>query len=559
MDPSTVPVPAGSKSAGSRTVGSRLGRAALVAIPAAFLGYFFVYPLVSITIRGLTVDGSIDLGIVGRVLGDPTLQRIAWFTLWQATVSTLLTVIIAMPAAWVFARFDFRGKRVLKAITLIPFVLPTLVVATAFLALIGPRGVSGVDLTGTVWIILIAHVFYNYAIVVRGVGAYWERIDPDIERAARTLGASPLTVFRTVTLPLLRPAIASTSALIFLFSFTSFGVVLLLGDLTYTTIEVEIWRQATAFLRLDIASTLAVLQLIGVGVVLILYGRYQRRTAVVFHHDVVRPPKPETRRDKILVSGIVASMVAIVGIPIAVLVWKSFVEPTGGLGFGNYSSLASLPAQSAAFVDPIEAIANSLRFATIAGLIALFIGVLASAALTYSSRRVSSLFDIFVMLPLGTSAVTIGFGFLVALDWPVDLRASLILIPIAHALVAIPFVVRTTTPTLGSIQRQLRDAAATLGASPWRAWWSVEFKLVGRAILVGGAFAFAISMGEFGATAFIARPGAPTMPIAIFKLLGRPGGSPFGAALAMSVILMVVTAAAILIIDSIRPEQQGDL
>lgn len=543
----------------SGSVRSTLGKTFLVAVPALFLGYFFLYPLISITVRGFTVDGSIHLGVVGDVVADPVLRNIAWFTLWQAIVSTLLTVVIAMPAAWVFARFEFTGKRVLKAVTLIPFVLPTLVVATAFLALIGPHGVTGIDMTGTVWIILIAHVFYNYAIVVRGVGAYWERIDPAIEQAALTLGASPAKVFRTITLPLLRPAIASTSALVFLFSFTSFGVVLLLGDLTRTTIEVEIWRQATAFLRLDIASTLAVLQLIGVGTVLVLYGHYQRRTAITFRHDVARPPRPTTRRDKVLVGGIVTSMITIIGVPIIVLVWQSLVEPSGRLGLGNYVSLADLPAQSAAFADPVEAILNSLRFATLAALIALIIGVVASAALTYSGRRVAGFFDVFVMLPLGTSAVTIGFGFLIALDRPIDLRASLILIPIAHALVAIPFVVRTTTPTLGSIQHQLREAAATLGASPWRAWWSVEFRLVGRAILVGGAFAFAISMGEFGATAFIARPNAPTMPIAIFKLLGRPGGAPFGAALSMSVILMLITAAAILVIDSIRPEQHGEL
>jgi thiamine transport system permease protein len=155
--------------------------------------------------------------------------------------------------------------------------------------------------------------------------------------------------------------------------------------------------------------------------------------------------------------------------------------------------------------------------------------------------------------------VTIGFGFLIALDWPVDLRASLILIPIAHALVAIPFVVRTTSPTLGSVQQSLRDAAATLGAKPWVAWWTVDFPLILRAILVGAAFAFAISMGEFGATAFIARPSAPTIPIAIFKLLGRPGGSPFGAAIALSVVLMVITAGAILVIDAVRSDQRGEL
>jgi thiamine transport system permease protein len=542
-----------------RSLRARLGRVALVAIPSLFLAYFFVYPLVSITLRGLTVDGSFGFGVVSEVLADPTFRSIAWFTLWQAVLSTVLTVLVALPAAWAFARFTFPGKRFLRAVTLVPFVLPTLVVGTAFLALVGPQGALGIDMTGTVWIILIAHVFFNYAVVVRGVGAYWERIDPSIESAARTLGAAPLKVFRTITLPLLRPALASTSALVFLFSFTSFGVVLLLGDLSRTTIEVEIWRQATAFLRLDIAATLAILQIIGVGFILIMYGRFQRRTAVTFRHETTEPRTPITTRERMLVGMAVMSMVVIVGIPLVFLVGRSFVEPDGAIGMGNYSAITALSDQSAAFVNPLTAIANSLKFATLAALIALVIGVLASAAIAYTSKRISTSFDVFVMLPLGTSAVTIGFGFLIALDWPIDLRASLILIPIAHALVAIPFVVRTTTPTLGSVQQSLRDAAATLGARPWVSWWTVDFPLILRAILVGAAFAFAISMGEFGATAFIARPAAPTIPIAIFKLLGRPGGSPFGAAIALSVILMIITAGAILVIDAVRTEQRGEL
>jgi thiamine transport system permease protein len=538
---------------------STIAKVALIGVPTAFLGYFYLYPLVSITIRGLTVDGSIDLGVFGDVVGDPTLQGVALFTLYQALLSTILTVLVALPAAWVFARFDFPGRRLLRAATLVPFVLPTLVVGSAFLALVGPRGTTGVDLTGTLWIILIAHMFYNYAIVVRGVGAYWERIDPSVEDSARVLGASPFTVFRTVTLPLLVPAIASTSALVFLFSFTSFGVVLLLGDLAHTTIEVEIWRQATAFLRLDIASTLAVLQIIGIGVILVVYGRFQRRTAVRFRHRASEPPRPSGRSQWTAVAAIITSMMLILGLPIITLVWKSFVGPSGGIGLFNYRALVSLPGTSAAFIDPLEAIGNSLRFAAMATVIAMIIGGLASAALAYTSKRVSSTFDVFVMLPLGTSAVTIGFGFLIALDWPVDLRASLILIPIAHALVAIPFVVRSVSPSLGSVQQSLREAAATLGANGWITWWTVDFRLVGRTMLVGAAFAFAISMGEFGATSFIARPSAPTIPIAIFRLLGRPGAAPFGAALALSVILMAITAAAILVIDAIRTDQRGEI
>jgi thiamine transport system permease protein len=548
-----------SRSLIARNPFGRWGTTVMVAVPALFLGYFFLYPVIVITARGLTPDGIFNRRILSDVLLDPTLRGVAAFTLWQAVLSTLLTLLAGLPAAWVFARFDFPGKSLLRAATLIPFVLPTLVVGTAFLALIGPKGVTGVDLTGTLWIILIAHVFYNYAIVVRGVGAYWDRIDPALEEAARTLGASRLHTFRTVTLPLLKPALASTSALVFLFSFTSFGVVLLLGDINHSTIEVEIWRQTTAYLRLDIASTLAILQLIGVGVILMMYGRYQRRTALQFSHRTVRPARPASLSDRIAVGVVLAISAAFLGLPMAVLVGRSFVNPGGGIGLENYTNLFSLPGRSAAFVEPVEAIVNSLSFAIIAVLIAVSIGVLASAALSYSRRRVARSFDLFVMLPLGTSAVTIGFGFLVALRWPIDIRTSLILIPIAHALVAIPFVVRTTSPSMGSVQHHLREAAATLGATPSVAWWTIDLRLVSRSILVAGAFAFAISMGEFGATAFITRPNTPTMPVAIFRLLGRPGAAPFGAALAMSVLLMLITGIAVFAIDSLRTSHAGEL
>ncbi len=527
----------------------RLALAGIIAVPLVFLAYFFVYPTVSITLRGLTADGSLSFSVFGDVLSDPILRKVARFTLVQALLSTLITVALALPSAWVFARFTFPGKRLLGAASLVPFVLPTLVVGSAFLTLVGPRGVLGIDLTGTLWLILIAHVFYNYAIVVRGVGAYWERIDPKLEAAARTLGASPLAAFRTVTLPLLRPAIASTSALVFLFSFTSFGVVLLLGDLNSTTIEVEIWRQTTAFLRLDIASTLAVLQLVGIGVILAAYGWFQRRTTIQFEHAVAIARQPRGR-ERWLVFTIVASMVAILGTPLTVLVGRSLFGPNGSFGFENYANLFTLPANSAAFVRPALAIRNSLLIAVVASGIAIAVGILASVGLTYARQRTARVFDVFVMLPLGTSAVTIGFGFLVALDWPIDIRTSLILIPIAHALVAVPFVVRTATPALASVQHGLREAAATLGASPWRTWWTIDLRLVGSAILVAAAFAFAISMGEFGATAFIARPNAPTIPIAIFKLLGRPGSTPFGAAIALSSILMAITGLTMMVIDA---------
>ena len=532
--------------------------ALLIAIPVVFIGYFFLYPLVAIILRGLAPDGRLTAQPFVDVFSDPGLRGVAWFTLWQAVVSTLATLLVGLPGAYVLARFEFPGRRIVRALILVPFVLPTLVVGTAFLALLGPSGVLGIDLRGSIWAILIAHVFFNYAIVVRGVGAFWEQIDPGIEDAARVLGASRWTTFRTITLPLLQPAIFSSAALVFLFSFTSFGVILVLGDLGHTTLEVEIWRQATAFLRLDIAAALAVLQLIGVGAILLVYARYQERRALQMS---LLPPaetarRPSTPAERALVAGNLIFMALFLGAPLTVLVVRSFRTPSG-FGFRNYVELATNPTGTAAFVPPIEAVGNSLLFAIAAVAIAGLIGLSAAVVISYIGGRTGRTFDTALMLPLGTSAVTIGFGFLIALDRPIDLRASLVLISIAHALVAIPFVVRTTVPVMRSVQHQLREAAAVLGASPSRAWREVDLPLIARALLVGAAFAFAVSVGEFGATAFIARPATPTLPIAIFRLLGRPGT--LGHAMALSVLLMALTAAAVMVIESVRGRSTGEM
>jgi thiamine transport system permease protein len=205
---------------------------------------------------------------------------------------------------------------------------------------------------------------------------------------------------------------------------------------------------------------------------------------------------------------------------------------------------------------PISAVGNSLVFAVIAMVLATVIGVMAATVITGGTGPMSRGFDLTLMLPLGTSAVTIGFGFIVALDAPIDLRASFWLIPIAHTLVAVPFVVRSTVPTLRSIPRDTRDAAAMLGASPLRVWREIDLPIVSRAALIGAGFAFVISLGEFGATSFIARPNTATIPVMIFRLLSRPGSTSFGMAMALAVVLAVTTTAVVMAIDR---AQFGDL
>lgn len=540
---------------------SRLTTAAVIAVPVAFLAIFFAWPVGHIVVRGLRPDGRWDLSVVSDVLSSPSTRKVLWFTAWQAAASTALTMALALPGAYVVARFRFRGKALLRAAITVPFVLPTIVVASAFLGLIGPRGAfAGVaDLDGSIWAILLAHAFFNYAVVVRTVGGLWSHLDPTLEDAARSLGATRWQALREVTWPLLRPAVTSAATIVFLFCFTSFGVVLLLGGQQHPTLEVAIKRATLDRLDLSTASVLALVQLAAVVALLAAFtaagARRATRQRLLAVADVARPAR--TRGERAFLVGNLALMAALLGTPIAVLVERSF-HPASGYGLEFYRALIDAPERASRFVPPLDAVRNSVEFAIVATLIALAVGGLAAFAIGRRGERRSA-FDLLLMLPLGTSAVTVGFGFLITLDRPpLDLRASWIIVPIAHALVAIPFVVRILVPVVRSIDDRLHEAAAVLGASPARAWREIDVPIVRRAALVAAGFAFAISLGEFGATLFLARPERPTMPIAIFRYLSLAGSANFGAAMAMSTILMAVTATAIVLIERFRTPGLGE-
>ena len=555
---STLPVTESATSASSRR--NLRWRALAAAPPLLFLAVFFVWPVVAILLRGLRPDGVWDFSAFGEVVADPTIRRVLWFTIWESIASTILCVLVALPGAALFARYRFRGKRLLWSALLVPFVLPTVVVAVSLLGVIGSGGLAGVNLSGTVWAILIAHVFFNYAVVVRTVGSTWSTIDPRLEESARALGARPWRVFAEVTWPLIRSSVAAAASIVFLFSFTSFGIVLILGGSSHRTLEVEIYDQTAKFLHLDIAAVLALLQLLVVVMILVWFGRSQRRRAVLFdQRSATETEKPaETARQRWFIGSNLLFMALLFGTPLVVLVVRSFSTPEGW-GFGFYRALSNSRGGSTSFVPPVDAIGNSLMFASIATAIALVLGLSAAWAIVgdgsaRSDSRFSRWTDTALMIPLGTSAVTVGFGFLIVFDEPpLNLRSSIWLIPIAHAVVALPFVVRLLVPALRSIDPRLREAAATLGASPRRVWWSVEVPIVGRALAAAAGFAFAVSLGEFGATAFLARPDRPTMPIAIYRALGRPGEYNFGQAMAMSTILMLLTVVVMLVIDRFRP------
>ncbi|UNT01250.1 iron ABC transporter permease [Streptomyces tubbatahanensis] len=543
-----------------------------MAVPVAFFAVFFGYPVAAIVGRGLRAGGQWHLERIAQVIGDAGTLQVLWFTVWQAAASTALTLALALPAAWVFARLDFPGKRLLRAVVTVPFVLPTVVIGSAILALAGRGGVLdawfGLRLDTSVWAILLAHVVLNYAVVVRTVGGFWSQLDPRQEEAARMLGAGRFTAWRRITLPALAPSVGAAALIVFLFTFTSFGVIQVLGGPRFATLEVEIYRQTASLLDLPTAAVLTLLQFVAVAALLAVHAWSLRKRETALR---LLPAEHTARRPAgigqwTVLCCVLATIVVLTVVPLLVLLQRAFDGPDG-YGLSSFRDLAGESDSATFVVAPVEAIGNSLAYAAVATVLALVVGGLAAAALTVtrtngSAPRAGRLvrgFDALLMLPLGTSAVTVGFGFLIALDEPpLDLRSTWILVPLAQALVGVPFVIRTMLPVLRAVDVRLREAAAVLGASPLRAWREVDFPLVRRALLVAAGFAFAVSLGEFGATVFIARPDTPTLPVAVARMLGRAGESNYGQAMALSTILMLVCTAVLFALERVRTDSQGE-
>lgn len=521
---------------------SRLTRYALLLFPLLFLALFYFYPLTAIF--GASFAGSAWADITARLFSTTTL-RVLGFTLGQATLSTALTLLLGLPGAYVFARYEFPGKALLQALATVPFVLPTVVVAAAFTALLG----SYSPLRYTLGAILLAHVFYNMTLVLRMVGGFWANLDPRLEEAARTLGASPWRAFREVTLPLLAPALGAAALLVFVFCFTSFGVILILGGPRFATLEVEIYRQTIAFANLPLAAALGLVQLLITLALTLTYTRLQARLArpLELRPQWATQRRPHKPTEIALLLATVTLLGLLLAAPPLTLVARSF---DGGLRY--YAALFENPCRSIFYVPPIAAVWNSVRFALATMALALLLGLLTSLAL-YRQRQ-SWLLDALFMLPLGTSAVTLGLGYLLSMSRPpLALRGTPLLIICGHTLVALPFVVRSLLPALHSIRPTLREAAATLGAPPARVFVEVDLPIIQRALAVGGVFAFTVSMGEFGATSMIARPELPTLPLAIYRFLSLPGAVNYGQALAMSTILMAVCVVGFVAMEQLRP------
>ncbi len=515
---------------------SRRGRSVAVVAAVALWAAFYGWPVVAIirrSLAGVAGQPGLSFSTVGDVLSDGRVGRLALWSVSQCVVSTLVVTVLGVPIGWVLGRLRFRGRRLMSAVVMTPFVLPTLTIAGAMIALAGGLPSSTAARFG---LIVAAHVTFNVGLMVRSVSAAVAAVPPSIEQAAATLGRSQWRAITSTTLAAIRPAIASAAIVVAVFCLTSFGVIVALGGASIGTVEVEVWYLTTRSLDLGRAAVLAGGQLLVVMLLVVAYQRIRRPTVGRIAHEL-RAVRTDVERRLVRGSVAVASMVS--AAPLVALAVRSLRGPDGWT-IDNYRILTGDGA-------------GAVRYSLAGALVATFVALVLAAPLVAAAARVDRIgrwFEAAMVVPLALSAATLGLGFLVAFSGPtLDLRGTWIIVPLVQAASAAPVVVRIVLTAARSVDGSLLDAAAVSGAGPIRRFTSVVWPALRRPVGVASGFAFAMAVGEFGATVFLSRAARPTVPTLIGRLLGRPGAANLGQALALSCVLGLIAALSVALVD----------
>ncbi|MDJ1432770.1 iron ABC transporter permease [Halostagnicola sp. A-GB9-2] len=494
------------------------------------------------------------------------------FTAYQAALSTIASLVLGLPAAYVLANYEFRGRQTIRSLTILPFVLPGIMVAVGFYAMFGQAGTLN-SLLGAVGlgpysfmqyspltIVIVAHAFYNAPLIARITVAAWESVDTRTVETARSLGASRRRAFLDVVVPQLLPAVFTGALLTFIFTFMTFPIVLALGGLELATVEVWIYDRMR---RLDYAeaATLAILETILSLGLTYAYLRYESaqsglsRAASSPGREKLFPDLRTAlspKRLAIVGYGVVA-LVVFVGPMVSLVIGG--VTDSNGVTLRHYSFLLERQVEGADFqTQPYPAIRNSLLFGLGTLLIAVPMGVVVSVV-TARAGQSGTIIDTLAMVPLAVSGVVFGIGLLQGLVFGISLPfgwqfqvTGAVAIVVAHAVAAYPFVTRNVSPLLSNLDPAMMESARALGASRTRALLDIELPLIASGIVAGAAFAFAISIGEFSSTVILAGGSETyTMPVALERYLGRRSGP----AIAMGTILLLVTASSFVVIDRV--------
>jgi thiamine transport system permease protein len=449
-----------------------------------------------------------------------------------AVASSLLSVAFGIPFGSWLRSLDPKTARLVAAITLVPFLLPPFLVGLAFEGIFGEAQVNS---NLGMLLIIAAHVFMNFGFIGKVFAA--TTIDSEQVESARLAGASDRQIRIQIELPQQRHGLIAAALLVALYSATSFGLVVTLGAGKVKNLETEIAIAALQNLDLNLAATFAVLQTL-LTIAMFLLSRVIGGAPTAL--DEIAPSLIQPGRFERLLG---ASLSGVVLIAVAVVVSRAMAGE--GL-LENLSNLATKGERNVLNISVLEASFNSLRNAAVV--------VILSVPLAYllaSRRRPSS----WVLIPIGISPVVVGLATLAIVGYlPRALTGSWILLPLVQVLFALPVAFQILRPARMGIDPELLEASRMDGAGKLQTMRLIELPLLKKSFTLAITFSAMVSIGEFGAASFLAFGSNETLPIVMFKLLGRPGAENLG--MAMTVAAIYILIAAYVIWFSLKPTRK---
>jgi len=511
----------------------------------------FLIPVCMTLSQAFIEDGSLSFSLIASTFTDPYYIRIMGFTLFQALCSTALALLLGLPGAYFMTTYKFPGKKLLNTLYTVPFVLPSILVVLGFVIFYGNSGFLNKALMSLFKLknpplrilysfnaVLLAHAFYNFPVIVSIVSDYWQRLDGTCEQAAMTLGSKKFKTFVTVTLPRLLPSILSASSLVFLFCFTSFAIILVLGGgPSLTTTEVEIYRLARISMDTRKACALSLFSMVVAILVLIIYAKAQKKQnhGESLANSVARFQRKPSGflQNFAIILYLILSLLFIL-CPILSIIARSFLGSStrsGELAF----SLASYEKLFSAGSSSLNAVLTSLVVAIASAFFATASAVRICTRIV-KSNHTGIISDIVVMLPMVASSVIIGLSYFVISKY-LKFLPSRVLVVLSHCVITMPFVVRTILPVYRRIPNSLVNASMTMGYGARATFRNIIKPILRPAMLTGMVFSFAMSMGELNATLLLGNTNMQTIPIQIYRLISSYN---YQGACALGCILILV-------------------
>jgi thiamine transport system permease protein len=444
-------------------------------------------------------------------------------------MSAVLSLVFGYPIGHWVASLR-RARRLVSSVLLVPFILPAFLLGLALRPLLGEL----LDNTPIAVVALIgAHVVMNAGFIALVTAASMPPRDQS--EAAALDGATSLQIRARIQLPQQLPALGGAGLLVALYSATSFGLVLTLGQGTIRTLETEIVSAALQRLDLTTAASLALLQsILTLGFFLVAKKLGAQPTALFGEVEEATAKSPV---GQVLGVALIVAILWIVG-----TVFERALTTGPGL-WGNVVNLAGRGTRDILNLSVIEAAGNSLRNLVVAGMISLLL------AWWLSQKRVG----LAVLLPIGISPVVIGLAVLVLSGYvPAPLASSWLVLPVVQSIFLTPLAFQIIAPARRAVSRDIREAARLDGARGLKMLGWVELPVLIKPVLVAGALVSLGSLGEFGAASFVAYGSNQTLPLVMFRLMSRPGAENLGMAMAAASVFIMLTVAVLWLIFSSR-------